>query len=199
MMMASSSSPSPSRLPQGYTEVEYIQNTTDAYIDTGIAPSCTWTFKAMASSTPSSIGIIIGTKTSTGHWIGALTNGYWGTGNSSGNYISGYTNISESQLSVVVNEKSIVYSVGSSSSKTKSADAAINTSVWLFSASPSSSTYYPFLGRIIGDVVATRSGNEIFHGVCCISPNNEVGLYDLISRTFLGSASSGTFTAGPTI
>ena len=189
--------PTPGRLPSGYTEVEYIQNTTTAYIDTGIVPTCTWKIKAVANEQPSSVGIVLGTKTSSGHWVGATTNGYWGTGNT--NYIAGYGNTNESELTVVVNGNSVVFSVGTASTKNASASSTINTSVWLFAASPTSTNTFPFLGKMIGDVVATRSGVEIFHGVCCISPNNEVGLYDLISSSFFGSSSEGTFTAGPTV
>lgn len=190
--------PIPSRLPDGYTEVEYIENTGNAYINTGITYSCTWNLTAQAASVPVTNQILVGSKTSTGHWVGAITNGFWGTGTGAAYYIANYPVTEKTQLNVVINRKNVVFSANGSATKTQTASANIDTAVWLFSASPSASSYYPFIGKIYGDAVCTKSGTEVFRGVPCIDPNNVVGMFDLISQTFK-SPTNGTLIAGPAI
>lgn len=43
----------------------------------------------------------------------------------------------------------------------------------------------------------TRDNTVIMNLVPCINPNNEIGMYDTVSKTFLGNAGTGDFIAGP--
>lgn len=188
--------PTPSRLPAGYTEVEYIENTTTAYINTGIIYPCTWAITAQANAVPSTNQILVGSKTSGGHYVGAITNGYWGTGTGAAYYIPGYPVTNKTNLSIVINRKSVEFSAENSETKTHNATSNIDTAIWLFAASKTASSNYPFIGKVYGDVVGTKDGVEVFRGVPCINPNNVAGLYDLVSETFFGSPNTATFTAG---
>lgn len=43
----------------------------------------------------------------------------------------------------------------------------------------------------------TRDDTVIMNLVPCINPNNEIGMYDTVSKTFFGNAGTGEFIAGP--
>ena len=191
--------PTPSRLPAGYTEVEYIENTTTAFINTGIIYPCTWTITAQANAVPATNQILVGSKTSAGHYVGAITNGYWGTTTNASYYIAGYPNTARTQLTITINRKSVEFSAEDSATKTHNATSNIDTAIWLFAASKTASSTYPFIGKVYGDVVGVKEGVEVFRGVPCTDPNGVAGLYDLVSEAFFGSANTATFAAGPAI
>lgn len=191
--------PTPSRLPTGYTEVEYIENTTTAYINTGIIYPCTWTITAQANAVPATNQILVGSKTSGGHYVGAITNGYWGTSTDASYYIADYPNTAKTQLIITINRMSVEFSAEGSVTKTHNATSNIDTEIWLFAASKTASSNYPFIGKVYGDVVGVKNSEEVFRGVPCTNSNNVAGLYDLVSETFFGSSNTATFTAGPAI
>lgn len=187
-----------SRLPSGYTEVEYIENTTTARINTGINGDSTWTLVAQLVTQDEATPVLFGRNTGGGHYFGAIPSvSYkWGVGASSGQYVSTDATTKTTIEIRVTSNKKFEGTIGSETfSRTAS---STNTSIfYLFNASTAAN--YPFHGRLFGDVVCVKSGNVVFRGVPCKDPNGVAGLYDLVNRTFKGSYNSATFTAGPEI
>lgn len=183
-------------LPAGYTEVEYIENPSNAYLNTGITPPAVLPeLVAQGDSSISTSAILVGSKTSAGHWFGARTDGYWGNGGAS--LSRPVTTKSTLKVSIAVN--SITFGIHGGTEYTVNAETNISTAIWLFRASQTGSSYYPFAGKVFGDLVITKSGVEVFHGIPCINPSNVAGWYDIVSDSFKSSASSTQFTAGPAV
>ena len=191
--------PTPSRLPTGYTEVEYIENTTTARINTGISGNSTWTLVAQLVSQGNATPVLFGRSDGGGHYFGAIpsANYKWGVGASSGQYVStDATTKTTIEIQVTSSKKFEGTINGETFTRTASGTQATAT-FYLFNAKSNSS--YPFLGKLYGDVVCVKSGTEVFHGVPCTDPNGVAGLYDLKGGTFYGSSNSATFNAGPVI
>lgn len=178
-----------SPLPDGYTEVQYIQNSGTAYIQTSISgDGSSWEITAECSSA-SQNEILICRATSSGNWYGILYN--------SGDSIWASTTVSLSTRAHVI-ANFISKAVNGEVNGESFTRTGTSTSTNAFQIFGYNGTY-SFIGKVIGDVICKQSNNKVFHGVPCISPNNEVGLYDLVSGTFLGSSNTSTFTAGPLV
>ena len=187
--------PTPGRLPSGYTELEYISNGSNAWIDTGISGVAAWTVSAKIDASRSASQVIIGRGTSTPIWFGAYTNKtVWGMG-SSQNSSTSALNKTTSVVSFSGKTASAVVGTNDSCSRTFSANGTGNYT--LFNVGTNKA--YPFVGNLYGDVICVQNNVETFHGVPCTDPNNVAGLYDLISDTFFGSANATPLTAGPAI
>lgn len=185
-----------SRLPAGYTEVEYISNPSTAYIRTALyGDNTSWTLTAQRTS-GSSNAILIGRRTSSGQWFGGLSNGRWGSNTASGAYVAINSTV-KSSIALSFGTTNISGTVdGSSFSRNGSASSSGSSYRYsLFSYGGN----YPFVGSIFGDVVGVRNNAEIFHGVCCTDPNGVAGLYDLVSETFYDSYNDVALVAGPAI
>lgn len=183
-------------LPTGYTEVEYIENPSTAYLNTGITPPALIPeITAQGDSSISSSAILVGSKTSAGHWFGSRGDLYWGNGGAT----LGVLVTTKSKMRVNIAVKSITFSIYGNTEHKVDAETNISTAIWLFRASPTGSAYYPFVGKIFGDVVITKSGAVVFHGIPCKDSSNVVGWYDIVSDSFKTSSSSTPFTAGPVV
>lgn len=190
------STPPGPRLPVGYTEVEYIENTSTAYLDTGVTPNCTVTLTAQGDSSISSNSILVATKTSAGHWFGAqYSTGKWGNG--SAQLTQSWLN--KTAFVVTINDNSIEFAVSGGTATTTNAAASITTSVWLFAGSPTGGNSYPFKGIVYGDVIIEKSGSKVKHYVPCTNSSNVAGWYDLVGETFYSSSNATAFVAGPTV
>lgn len=202
----------PSRLPEGYAEVEYIESTSGQYIDTGIKPTETLKFeidiepstdggsehKYIAYSYYSASNIAGGTAYSfsilwTSGGIGVKTGSHYNTNKDltelgpSGN---------TQRLSVVVDYKN----------KYASVNDVVETSIGT-NVSPSMDTIC-ILGRNTGNYCIDakiysckieNSGEVVREFVPCVHPSGIVGLYDLIEDKFYVDNGGGVFTAGPAV
>ena len=185
----------PGRLPSGYTEVEYIENPSTARIDTGISGASSWSFTAQLIGTLSGNACVFGSYTTGGHFFAVIYSQSlkWGLGASAGQYSSVVATTKTNIEVDVVSYRQMDVRIGSESiTRTGTADATGN--LLLFAADTTGS--YTFPGRFYGDVVGTKNGDEVFHGVPCTNPNNVAGLYDLVSATFFPSSSNVSFLAG---
>lgn len=190
--------PTPSRLPEGYTEVEYIENTSTARINTGISGNSTWTLVAKLVTADSTTPVLFGRDTGGGHYFGSIpsVSHKWGVGGSSGQYVSTSALVKTTIVITVTSNKNFS---GTINGETFARQASTNKSANFFLFNASTGANYPFLGRLYGDAVCVKSGVEVFRGVPCTNPNGVAGLYDLVGNSFKGSSNSATFTAGPAI
>lgn len=190
--------PTPSRLPDGYTEVEYIENATTARINTGINGNSTWTLVAMLVTESSTTPVLFGRNTSGGHYFGSIPGAShkWGMGSSTGQYVS-TSSLIKTTIEIRVTSNKVMSGTINDESFTRTASSNNTANFFLFNAS--SSANYPFKGRLYGDVVCIKSGDEVFRGVPCKNASGVAGLYDLVNNVFKGSSNSASLIAGPEI
>jgi hypothetical protein len=205
------------RLPYGYVELEYIQNTTGAwstsapYINTGLKPASsstdgdTYSFEGAWSRE--------GNLTSNWDAIFAANNG------GSGASVRGleYSGKNVTRVSVTTNTKGSriinlsdgatgvkhTFNISTSSvtidNTTTSAPtgkgSAITTNLLLFRREPSGRGFPMKLYYF----KVFKSGVLLMDLIPCKNRNNVVGMFDLVSKSFFGSANSGTFVAGKII
>lgn len=195
-MMAAGGGVTPGRLPSGYTEIEYIENPSTARIDTGISGASSWSFTAQLTGTLSGNACVFGSYTTGGHFFAVIysQSSKWGLGASAGQY-SSVVSTTKTYIEVdVASARKMDARIGSESI-TRTGTSDVTGNLLLFAADNTGD--YTFPGRMYGDVVGTKNGVVVFHGVPCTNPNNVAGLYDLVSATFFPSSSNVSFIAGP--
>lgn len=203
----------PSRLPTGYTEVEYIQSSGTQYIDTGRKPT---------STIKLSIDLeILETATSTakmvfGSWYipsGTSTTKYylmvrWDTGGvaiTTGSISGSGANPTYRAINSNTNPRRMVVSVDYPNKS-----AAIDNESTISLTNVSTSTAMITLKLLASALGAACLNAKLYsckmedssatsEWVPCIDPNDKVGLYDLIGSKFYGNAGTGEFTAGPAV
>ena len=194
---------SESRLPDGYTELEYIESSGAQYIDTGFTVS---------AQNFSGLRVVQDCELITG-------GSYWSV-----NGISGTGNIFYLGAS---NTNAIYYGNGASNIATGHSypggrivfDLNVQNSSYTFgetiltglsfSAPSASANFYIFAYNTISsrDCHSEKiynlkifSDDELVRNfVPCENPSGEIGLYDLVNDVFYQNAGSGTFSAGPEI
>lgn len=200
----------PSRLPEGYTEVEYISNSGSPrpYINTGVYPA-----KELR------IDIDIGIPGSLGsgylYFVGSNVyvnkqNEYFSIGNYSAKVIFSYYN-KEIELANALYEGgrynlSLDACSGTCScNDTSKSFLAVNNAfqynraIYLLAASAGTSNVsYPPICNLYSCQMY-NSGILIRDFVPCISPNGIVGLYDAVNGRFYASLSATVFTPGPAV
>lgn len=193
--------PSSSGLPDGYTEVQYIQSSGTQYVDTGVrqnqnsrvvvdfqlvsppADSYAWIFEGRDTG-PKNRHSVYATK-SNGNWYG-------GYGSASKN-----TNIQyDLSARITADFNKNVLKIGNTSITFAQEVFQSLTSTVLFGCSTS--------GTIAHYAQAKLFGCQFFDGdtllrdfIPCVDPAGNVGLYDLVGAKFYGNAGTGVFLAGP--
>lgn len=184
-----------SLLPAGYTRLEYIMNSNGGYIDTGI-------YLNQDDHIIADYGLT--STASRDRWLfGAVTSGnarFWA------NLYGG------ANMAVYARHGTIV----PGSSKPTMGHLEVKNRIWTYPGTTgtvdatncgtftTASTIYlfdvPTHAYPATDQKLSRFYVEgKFNGYACISPNNEVGLYDLVSQTFFKSATGSVFVAGPEV
>lgn len=188
-----------SRVPAGYTEVEWIQSSGTQYIDTGIVPGInakiSIDFDVISAGSDDVICGVIAPNIcigySTTRIFGAFKNG---TGESTGadTTVVGRHSAEISNGNFILDGTSHSFSAISSYSTTRS--------IYLFAGS-----YSGVAGGVYGKVTAKVYACKIFDGdslvrdyIPCKNPEGTVGLYDLIGGEFYTTPTAVTLPAGYT-
>lgn len=183
-----------SRLPAGYTEVEYIQSSGTQYVDTGFKPDQDTKVELRVSLTQTGSHTLFGTD------IGWGANGF-ALGCSFGHYGSNaqdFTGLNDGSLHDVVFDKNVISVDGTVKATLAAATFSMSTNMALFANNRSGSIEEHSEIRL--DYLRIYSGEGLVRDyVPCTNSNNEVGLYDLVTQTFFGNAGTGSFAAGPTV
>lgn len=197
--------PPKATLPEGYTQVEYIQSSGTQYVDTGIKPKNTT--KVMmdfqVTAQPKSHQIIFGERTSysdadqfvlgyTGHKSPAVWRSDFGS----------------SQVSF---PSTVLWSTRMTAVR-NGPDCTLDGTAVKNSSAVFSSTHNLFLlanndnETAAGHISAKLYLCQISDGekiarffIPCKNAGGAVGLYDLIGQKFYGNAGTGSFTAGPVV
>ena len=186
-----------SRLPEGYTELEYIQSSGTQYIDTGFKPNQESRVVCTAYLTPQSVGAwLFGSRDSSGqNTFGFLTY--------QNNYRSDYgTNQAQTIPATyqdpfeVDKDENITFING---------EIAATSEVSTFQGSYSMSLFANNSGGSISGFSNSKLYSmQIYNGamlvrsfVPCTDPDGAVGLYDIANSQFYQNSGTGLFIAGP--
>lgn len=185
------------RLPDGYTELEYIESTGTQYIDTGVYPngktritmSCIFNVQENAAWL---FGARAGTYVNTFNFL--TTNGSYrsdygnGAGGNPFSLQSGEFNLDKNGPDTYVD--TVLKDHGNQQDFTSS------FSLYLFANNSSGSAQGRGIARISS--VEIYDGEDIVREyIPCTSVDGKVGFYDLENDQFYGNAGSGEFLAGP--
>lgn len=191
--------PKASRLPDGYTELAYIQSSGTQYIDTGFKPNQDTRVVASAGHTDSLSGntALFGARTST--TVDTFTLWWYVTaGTSRFDYNTAYlaldyTPVDGVQVTVDAN-KNICSMEGHPVNLTY-ADFQCDYNLFLFATNTAGTAKSYFTGKIYSCQIYD---NDVLvrDFVPCVSDADGVGLYDLVNSKFYTNAGTGTFTAG---
>ena len=186
-----------SRLPEGYTEVQYIQSSGTQWINTGFKPNQNTRAALTVDAKPSTAAA----------WLFGARNGNtdrtFGLLSFNSQYRSDYNNSTEEYSTVTPSGK---FTVDKDKNVTK-----FNGTIGVTARSGVFQCTYPlflFANNNAGTAAGFGSfklyvcqlydnGNLIRDFVPCIDPAGAVGLYDLVGGKFYGNAGTGVFLAGP--
>lgn len=198
----------PSRVPSGYTEVEYIQSTGTQYINTGIKP--TKTLRTVMDVEPTVKGgspdrYFLNSNYSTTGWYYTYQ-AYWGNdgvraamGGASGTsakLVSSDATIHRIKLELDANTVTATAD-GNTVALTNNSLSTSMIAISLLTYSSTSTT-----SRVSAKLYSCQmyANEELVRDfIPCTNPSGTAGLYDIVSETFFGNAGTGTFTAGPAI
>lgn len=195
-----------SRLPSGYTQLEYIQSSGAQYINTGFKPTgatkvdITFQMLSQGSAQQSIFGARPGTSgrftVFTGYSTGDLQVDY-NTAQSLASLnteISGLNVNSKTTLSA-----SNVLVVNGASIKTVSVVTFTSAyALFLFANNNAGAVQLPGAMRLY-ECQVYDNGTLARSFVPCKAPSGAIGLYDTVGAAFYANAGSGAFTAGPEI
>lgn len=204
-MVAAGSSPTPGRLPAGYTELAYIEGTGTQYIDTGkvFNSNYKYKFKFKRNNTGSTrfAGYRTASSASSGQncsfTVASSNNAlYYATATASAALGLGAINTDEHEIFFSPSEGRLTYDGKVKWNNNFTTSEVISTrNFYLFvDNSPSMGTimngrfyYYQVYNgdTLVQDLVPAMRNSD-----------NEVGFYDVVDNIFLTNAGSGTFSYG---
>lgn len=190
-------------LPEGYTRLQYIYNTSNAYIDTGVAvgsaDKIVFAYKKAVDSSDANDKCIWGARDTTSMycWVNDYANATqiyfrWG-GKASGNYY--YDKSSALDITV---ENGIFTWVAGGTKRTWTSGAAafqMTTTITLFAQHDGTNGTVRFPCRNRGITHFDIDGK--WNGIPCIDPDGVVGMYDTVNQRFHSSPNGTALTAGP--
>jgi len=200
-------------LPSGYTQVEYIENTRDAYIDTGVKPSLSLAFEFNIACTKyipagdmtehSVMGSRNQNSGNSGIAIWITTSSLWSY--SYGNRLGDVSGISQSLSTNVfytfeqdknsIKRDGNVLGVFNSRNLTET-----SYNITIFNLNDGSAGMDNRIAKIKAKYWVIKDGDTIIRNyIPCINPNNVVGMYDTVEGKFYSSPNGAAFVAGPVV
>lgn len=193
------------RLPEGYTELEYIKSSSGQFIDTKLKPTTTTNVEIDVGidMLPSAASAFFGCYVQSGssyiqYKIISLSNGNLRAfyGSSSADFTTKLST-GRHKLSLDAVRKKGVYD-GSEVTFTTTPSFSAHPNILLFAVNYAGAArdHFPmtlYSCRIYDNNVLVRDF------VPCSNPSGEIGLYEMTEGRFYSNAGTGTFTAGPEI
>lgn len=177
-----------SKLPSGYTEVEYLQSSGTQYIDTGIGTVHTITMDVQFNNTGKEA--LMGQSANGGFYFGINASGYIVDGRS--NAFS-YLGTVRRTIDIVGTTNSQVITVGDET-RTQSRSTTVSATFKLLGGISG----YPCSAKLFS--CQFYSGSTLIRDfVPCTNASGTAGLYDLVNDVFYINAGSGTFAVGAAI
>lgn len=186
-----------SRLPEGYTELTYIESTGTQHIDTGVKPN------GNSRVVLSGYNLSASSKWVFGSWHNWYTNEFgfnFEEGSSAANGFR-YGGVSAGVGGVplgafYLDHNGTTYTFNNTKGTMAAQQFTSSYSMYLFrfNAAGNASSGY-FTGRIYFCRIYDN-GTLVRDFVPCINPDGAVGLYDLVTAAFFGNSGTGSFVAG---
>ena len=186
-----------SKLPEGYTELEYIESSGTQYIDTGFKPNQDTRVVAEMQyvTTPTKHTFLFGCRTSTSSAYFALVYYY-----SSKVFRCDY-NTEQIQVAGVPTDK---LSIDFNKNNFALNGATANHTYATFQSSANMTIFAVNTGGTVGSHATARlysfkmydNGTLIRDFVPCKNASGTIGLYDMVNGVFYANAGTGAFTAG---
>lgn len=180
------------QLPDGYTELQYLESSGTQWIDTGVKPDQTYALKIKFQTEQSSSG---GIAVSDANW---QSNGFgiWCNAAAFGNGTMQTTEwhgttpieIELSQQGLFVN--------GNLTWTPDTATFTVPANMTLFALNRNGSIAEKLTGKIYFAQLL-KAGKLVRDFIPCVDPAGNVGLYDLVGGKFYGNSGTGVFLAGP--
>lgn len=193
--------PGTSKLPEGYTELEYIRSTGEQYINTEFIPN-------QNSRVVAKIQFAASATTATNHIFGVRAAykdrqfsfyGYKGVyGSTYGTADNSYSDATSLDTHFVVDKNKGVITINGETFTQSSDDFVCNASLYLFATNQGGSAYNPSSGKFYYCQIYDND-TLVRDYVPCLNPSKEVGLYDIVNGVFYGNAGTGHFMAGPVL
>ena len=188
-----------SLLPEGYTQVDYIQSSGTQYIKTNIVPTNTMgTYLKLSSSNITSDLLYFGSKGSTNDrfWVGNSNNKfYFGWNN-----VSYGQNISEGVPFIVqmnfLNNRLLVQDSTIIKNNISNFAESNTYPIYIFAGNASGTANFKSSIRIYEFVISDESIITHKFIPCINNSTGKAGLYDLVTNTFYGNSGTGDFIAG---
>lgn len=184
-------------LPDGYTQLNYIESTGTQYIDTGFKPNQDTRVVTAVSfrATPSKDEAVFGTRNANTnqlwcYWRNAAAKFSFRFGGSSTNNLVAAAATEKN----VLNADGNVLTIGSASVTATAATFTAEHSIFLFAVNNAGASQYP-ASVLMYSCKIYDNGTLVRDFVPCRNPLGEVGLYDLVNGVFYCNAGTGSFIA----
>lgn len=192
---------SASRLPEGYTELEYIESTGTQYINTDVAGGMPLKVEMVLETTTGTSSVdkmVFASYDGTNNTIPVYWyKGTWftevdkTTGQSAGGTLADNTrynvvfDATSAKYSLVVNGSTLVEKTGSLTGSTKP--------LFLFARNNNGTASHHATAKVYG--LKMYNNNVLVRDfVPCINPYGEIGLYDCVNGRFYGNSGTGVFS-----
>jgi len=179
------------RLPDGYTEVEYIQSTGTQYILTNLFP--TQDYSVSFYQTGKSGAFFFGEDSGWRNKGFGVAPPYceYGTSGTTGTYYSGHKDGFFEFIKGVIKYDGVTVYTNTQNNFTAVQKLAI------FANNRSGTIEEKSSYKLIGDFIVYNNNDVVGDFVPCIrNSDSSVGMYDLVSNTFFGNSGTGVFVAG---
>lgn len=180
------------QLPDGYTELQYLESSGTQWIDTGVKPDQTYALKIkFQTEQPSSGGIAVSDANWQSNGFGIWCNAAaFGNGTMQTTEWHGTTpiEIELSQQGLFVN--------GNLTWTPDTATFTVPANMTLFSLNRNGSIAEKLTGKIYFAQLF-KAGKPVRNFIPCTNPSGIPGLYDLVDGKFYGNSGTGVFLAGP--
>lgn len=189
--------PAPSRLPDGYTELEFIRSSGTQYIDTEFKPSNTTRVVCDVENFYSGTASLFGCRVGLGNVDYSI---FIASGTSiRSSYGSNYQSIDFDTLSRFLIDKNMgSCSIGGEVITQTSGAFQSGLNMLIFGLNNNGSSGGSARAAVYQFDVYDN-GQMVRNFVPCKNPSGDVGMYDLVTAAFYGNAGSGIFVAGPEI
>ena len=191
--------PGTSRLPEGYTELEYIQSSGTQYVNAGYKPTPNTRVEA-------DIDFLPGNTT---------YNCIFGAGSKGSDQFVVYRNNSTSMVGQVYSTEHIttqlsitgrklvvlsssLFAYGEYSAELTAGTFTCDYPLFLFALNRADSAMYHTHQKVYSCQIYDN-GTLVRDYVPCLNNSNEVGLYDIVNGVFYGNAGTGYFLPGPAV
>lgn len=193
-----------SKLPSGYTELEYIQSSGTQYINTGVVPTpnSRAVIDAQIIAQTAASAAYLGERSGSGgtdktaYELWSMSTGANVSSDFFGNRVSKTMSTIGTRVLIDKNKASVTIN---GSTVTNSAAAGTATlPIFLLASNDKGTAAYGIAAKLYACQLYDN-GTLVRDFVPCKNASGVIGLYDTVGRQFYANAGTGTFTAGPEI